>query len=176
MIFYDFLWIFMIFYEFYEFLWVFNIFLSKVFIFLWCGSDINRYCFGIGKCYVLVFPNSWRFYNGGISSIHASLVTWATFQRASARVVPLATTDGAGVFPRLLFCIEIFRFLPDVLARRYIFKWLRNLPRVVGWRKKSGKGLRRADLWKRYFRSFLRAGALVVPELTTDGARFHDGS
>ena len=73
---------------------------------------------------------------------------------ASARVMTLATTVGTDVFPGLRFFIEFFGFLPDVLARRYIFKWLRNLLGLVGRWKKSGKCLRRTDLGERNTMSF----------------------
>jgi len=74
------------------------------------------------------------------------------FRGASARVVTLATAVGTGIFPGLLFCVEILGFLPDVLARRDIFEWIRPLLKLVGRRKETRERGGGPDLGMRNFR------------------------
>ena len=81
-----------------------------------------------------------------------------------------------GVFPGLLFYVEIFRFLPDVLARRDIFEWSLPLLKLVGRRKETRERGGGPDLGTRNI-CFLRrksASALVVTGGTAERA-FHDG-
>ena len=88
----------------------------------------------------------------------------------------LPATVGTGIFPRLPFYVEIFRFLPDVLARRDIFERSRPLLKLVGRRKEVRERQRSPDLGTRNI-LFLRrksASALIVTHGTTDRA-FHGG-